>query len=255
MANLIWQPEYPFDAIIFDCDGTLSEIEGIDELARFNSVEDVIEELTAEAMGKTGLNPEVYEKRLQIVNPTLSQLLALGREYVTHLSPHATNVVEILRKFDKTIYLVSAGLFPAIAMLGAALQIPEKNIFGVNIKFNESGNYLDFERDSPLIQNKGKRIIIDELKAKHEAILYVGDGLNDLAVCDQVARFVGYGGKFYRQNIADMCDFYIQTRSFTPLLPLSLIRSEVEELSQDEINLYIKGLEAIDKNLVKINSK
>ena len=37
-----WQLDHPINAIVFDCDGTLSIIEGIDELARNNGVGDAV---------------------------------------------------------------------------------------------------------------------------------------------------------------------------------------------------------------------
>lgn len=40
----------PVDAVISDCDGTLSTIEGIDELARMNDVYAEISQLTQAAM-------------------------------------------------------------------------------------------------------------------------------------------------------------------------------------------------------------
>ncbi|TAK75879.1 MAG: phosphoserine phosphatase, partial [Gammaproteobacteria bacterium] len=60
----IWQPQAPIPAIVFDCDGTLSMIEGIDELAKHNGVSEAVQALTAEAMEKTGLHPDLYRQRL-----------------------------------------------------------------------------------------------------------------------------------------------------------------------------------------------
>ena len=92
----------------------------------------------------------------------------------------------------------------------------------MNIHFDEQGHYRDFDRTSPLIHNQGKRIIVEQLKKQHANLLYLGDGLNDLAVRDLVTRFVGYGGWYYRQNIADQCEFYIKSPSLLALLPLAL---------------------------------
>src|SRR5258706_8813294 len=61
----------PFERIVFDCDSTLSRIEGIEELskARPAAVVAEIAELTAQAMdGRVPLE-EVYGRRLQLVAP------------------------------------------------------------------------------------------------------------------------------------------------------------------------------------------
>ena len=72
----------PVDEIFFDCDSTLSTIEGIDELARLKGVEARIVELTNAAMdGKIPLQ-EVYAERLEACWPRV-QPLGVPRPAVT----------------------------------------------------------------------------------------------------------------------------------------------------------------------------
>lgn len=52
-----WQLAMNISAIIFDCDSTLSSIEGIDELAETKNVQQEVSRLTELAMNKTGINP------------------------------------------------------------------------------------------------------------------------------------------------------------------------------------------------------
>ena len=55
-----------FDLIFFDCDSTLSHIEGIDELARQKGIFDEVQQLTAAAMdGEVHLS-SVYDRRLDL---------------------------------------------------------------------------------------------------------------------------------------------------------------------------------------------
>src|SRR5437016_3271945 len=82
-----WQLQTPISAIIFDCDGTLSAIEGIDELAKNTGVSEAVQSLTAEAMGKSGLNPGLYQKRLDLTYPNREQVTALGYQYYAHKVP------------------------------------------------------------------------------------------------------------------------------------------------------------------------
>ena len=71
-----------FSAICFDCDGTLTRIEGIDELARRSGQEDAIAPLTAAAMEGSLSLEEVYAKRLAVVRPDRDALAWLGQRYV-----------------------------------------------------------------------------------------------------------------------------------------------------------------------------
>lgn len=240
-----WQLQTPINAIIFDCDGTLSTIEGIDELAENNGVSTIVKSLTADAMGKSGINPELYQKRLDLVQPSHEQVRTLGQQYFTHQVPDVDNVIQIFKRLNKTVYLVSAGLYPAVSIFGELLKIPQKNIYAVDIHFDSQGNYLSYEKTSPLVYNDGKRKIVTQLKSLHQDIIYVGDGLNDYSTYDLVTRFVGFGGAFYRENIASRCQYYIHELTMAPLLPLSLTQKEYENLDTEEQSLYHKGLTQI----------
>ena len=86
--------EPPYDAVVFDCDSTLSELEGIDELAGGRSAE--VSELTARAMAGELPMEAVYGRRLELLRPTRTELeqVALDRELEARqeglaLRPHA----------------------------------------------------------------------------------------------------------------------------------------------------------------------
>jgi phosphoserine phosphatase len=251
MLTPTWQLQTPITAVIFDCDGTLSTIEGIDELANNNNVGDIVQSLTREAMGKSGMTLEIYEERLTLVQPTKDQVYSLGKNYFAHQIPHAADIINSLKRLNKSIYIISAGLYPAVAMFGEMLQIPPENIFAVDVEFNAMGHYLNFDRTSPLVQKNGKRTIVNQLKNAHPTLAYVGDGLSDYEVYDLVTRFVGYGGAFYRENIAASCQYYIKTLSLAALLPLSLTEKEYQQLTVKEKILYDIGVAAIQEGHVK----
>jgi phosphoserine phosphatase len=228
----------------------LSSIEGIDHLAFKNGACEEVKNLTQEAMGKTGLNPTLYRKRLDLVKPTQQQVISLGMEYFTHRVPDAENIIALLKRLNKAVYIISAGLTSPVTIFGNMLQIPVSNIFAVNIEFDDQGHFLDFNHHSPLVTVDGKRQVINEIKTRHEKLAFIGDGLNDLAAADLVTRFVGYGGVFFRENIAAQCQFYIKTLSLAPLLPLVLTEAEQQSLLPAEKKLYTKGLQAIQDQQV-----
>lgn len=247
-----WQLTTPINAIAFDCDGTLSKIEGIDELAKYNGVSEPVQALTKEAMSKTGLNPTVYEQRLLLVKPKQEQIFEVGKRYIAEQIPDIKAIIAIFTRLKKSVYILSAGLSPSVTLFAEALHIPRTHVFAVDLTFDTHGHYVDFDRNSPLVHNEGKRQIVNELKTRHPQMIYVGDGLNDLSTIEVVTRFVGYGGVFYRDNIAAKSPFYITTLSPTALLPLSLTQEEVTLLSADENNLYQQGLDAINQHQVLI---
>lgn len=252
MSTTSWQLDNPVSAIVFDCDGTLSSIEGIDFLAKNNGVGEAVKTLTSEAMGKTGLNPDLYQQRLDLVFPRREQVYALGHQYYAHRVPDIIDVINLFKRLNKSVYLVSAGVNPAVKMFGEMLQIPVENVFAVDLRFDQQGNFLDFERSSPLVNNDGKRAIVQQLKSQHQNIVHIGDGLNDVVTLDLVTRFIGYGGVAYRQNIAELCKYYINTLSFAPLVPLTLTLDEINALLPEEQALYQKGVAMIQEGKVQI---
>lgn len=243
-----WQLTTPISAVIFDCDGTLSSIEGIDELAKINDVSDIVQRLTQEAMGKTGMRPDLYKKRLDLVRPSHRQIETIGQAYINHQVPDVFDVIQIFKRLKKSIYIISAGLLPAVTIFGNYLQIPPENIFAVDIQFDNTGNYLDFDQQSPMIKKYGKREIVEQIKLQHSNTAYIGDGLTDYEVYDLVTRFVGYGGAFYREHLAKLCEFYIKTLSMSALLPLLLTEDEYHQLRHKEKILYKNSLITLAKD-------
>jgi len=76
-----------YDLIFFDCDSTLSTIEGIDELAKLKGKEQRVGLLTQKAMDGDLDLEEVYGKRLKAIRPTRGQLKAIEERYYETLVP------------------------------------------------------------------------------------------------------------------------------------------------------------------------
>jgi len=252
MTTHSWQLSHPIDAIVFDCDATLSQIEGIDALAKANGVEERIRLLTEEAMEKTGLNETIYAQRLDLVKPTAVQLSALGDEYYAHLTLDVDRVIQVFQRLNKSVYVISAGIQSAVESFVANLNIPKENVFAVAVYFDNRGNYSGYDAESPMTCQHGKREVVEKLKQQHPHMLHVGDGMNDVEAATVVDRFVGYGGAYFRRHIAWLCDFYITSQSVTPLLPLTLTAEEENNLDASGKKAYEQGLYHIDNGEVLI---
>ena len=252
MKKSQWQLTAPVDAVVFDCDGTLSLLEGINELAKLNGVGDEVCRLTDKAMADTGITEELYSRRLSLVQPSKHQIEEMGQEYFNARSPDALEVIRILQHLNKVIYIMSAGVNPAVMIFAELLGVPKSNVFAVDVSFDAEGHYRDYDKVSPLTGSGGKRILTLKLREKHKTIMHIGDGMNDVSAKPCVTRFVGYGGVFYRERIESHCDFYIRSASLTPLLPLVLTENECSNLSKEERQYYDRGMGFIDGGEVLI---
>ena len=99
-----------FDYIFFDCDSTLSSIEGIDELARSKGKFDEIKAMTDAAMDGEVYLDAVYDRRLEILAPTHEEIVALEPLYRSTVIPGSAGVIGALRAAGKEVFIVSGGL-------------------------------------------------------------------------------------------------------------------------------------------------
>ncbi|MDP6363278.1 MAG: HAD-IB family phosphatase [Candidatus Poseidoniia archaeon] len=195
-----------FTHVCFDCDSTLSQIEGIDWLAAQAGAD--VAALTRQAMeGELPLE-EVYARRLELVRPKREALSRLGDVYVTALVDGAAEAVAALGAAGVAVHLVSAGLQQALLPLAAALGVPPERLHAVELRFDRDGNYAGFEA-GPLTRSGGKREVVATIMADGGACAFVGDGITDLETRDDVAMFIGFGGVVRRRAVEAACEHYI----------------------------------------------
>ncbi|QHG92250.1 HAD family hydrolase [Coxiella endosymbiont of Amblyomma sculptum] len=245
MFRADWELTKPLDAIVFDCDGTLSQIKGIEYLATSNHVDTDVRLLTDVATNLTGINVDIYRKCLDLVHPTIDQVSHLSKYYYDNLTPDADRVIAIFQDMNKPVYVISAGIKMAVEAFAERLGIPTAHVFAVEVYFDSKGQFNAYDEDSPMISQLGKCKIIKNLIKQYPRIAHIGDGMNDIEAANVTERFIGYGGSCYRHHIAKLCDFYITAKTLAPVLPLCLVFDEQKQLSQEDRNLFQKGLNQI----------
>jgi phosphoserine phosphatase len=218
-----------FAAICFDCDSTLTRIEGIDELALRSGREAEIAPLTAAAMDGALSLEEVYARRLEIVRPGWDALTWLGGRYVEEMVDGARETIAALQGIGKPVYLVSGGLVQSVATLAQAVGIPSFRVRAVEIYLDGAGRYAGFDANSPLVRGDGKAEICRALAENYGAVAIVGDGVTDLAARASGAYVVGFGGVVRRQAMAEGADCFVARAPLTRTLDALLTASELRE--------------------------
>lgn len=215
-----------FNAVCFDCDSTLSRIEGIDELGRNAGCEAEIAELTNAAMdGKIALD-DVYGKRLDRVQPSHAALNWLGNRYAAEIVPGAKETIARLQSSGVAVYVVSGGLLQPVAAFAQSLGIEASHIYAVEVYFDTAGAYQGFDMSSPLTRSDGKAIICRAIAAAHGSVAMVGDGVTDLSARAGGAYVVGYGGVVRRPAVEQGADYYVSTPCLTGTLTALLTNDE-----------------------------
>jgi len=221
-----------FSAVCFDCDGTLTRIEGIDELARRSDLEAEIAPLTEGAMDGTLSIEDVYAKRLEIVRPDRDALEWLGVRYLEELVEGASEAVAVLQRLGKFVYVVSGGLLQPVTTLAEALGIEPANVRAVEVHLDGAGHYSGFDANSPLVRSDGKADICRELSARHGQVAIVGDGVTDLAAKSSGAYVVGFGGVAHRKIMVEGADSFVADATLASTLEVLLTDVELQSASQ-----------------------
>lgn len=260
-------PATSFRLIFFDCDSTLTTIEGIDELARLKGQYERIAELTRRAMDGEIKLEEVFAARLELLRPTRADLRRIAQAYRETLAPDAKEAIAALRFAGCEVYIVSGGLLPAVQELARSLGLPGRNVRAVPIQFDQlAGQWWRYDLDryggnpderylglppTPLIETQGKRQIIAELSGAEKRTMLVGDGVTDLEARDVVKMFVGFGGVIARDRVAAEAAVYIAANSLAPAVPLALSAGDAEQLRRsDHAPVLRQGLHLIEQQQV-----
>jgi phosphoserine phosphatase len=210
----------PPQVICFDCDSTLSAIEGIDELARVRGPEVYarVEEQTREAMEGRIAVEAVFGRRLEVIQPRSADVAAVGRQYLEQIEPTALETVARLKGAGWTPIIVSGGFRPIIAPLAAHLGIAR--VEAVDLYFDSAGNYAGYDERFPTTRSGGKPEIMRVLRAelRPARLVMVGDGVSDLETKPEVDLFVGFGRYAERPKVKAGAAAFVH--SLAELIPL-----------------------------------
>jgi phosphoserine phosphatase len=209
-----------YDLVFFDCDSTLSSIEGIDELAARAGVD--VSELTNAAMDGRLPMEDVYRKRLEMINPSAEDFEWLGELYISTAIADAKSVITKLHTCKIQVHIISGGLMPGILPFAHHLGIAPERVHAVPYDCdNPEPSY-----SHPLANNGGKPAVAElvgsELGVAQERRLLIGDGVSDLEASSAVNQFVGFGGVVEREAVKSAATQYIEGPLLEPLLDIVL---------------------------------
>jgi phosphoserine phosphatase len=239
-----------YRSVVFDCDSTLSALEGIEELAAAQRRE--VETLTDAAMRGAVPLEEVYGRRLDLIRPDRAAVDALVDRYIDGLVDDAVDTVRALTAAGVEVRIISGGLLPAILGLARHMDIPESAVSAVAIHFDEAGAYAGFDDAAPAARAGGKAEVVRAWKSAPPwlpgPVMFVGDGATDLEARSEVDLFVAYAGVVARPAVVDAAPVVVRSRSLSPILPLALGNARPEDPAAAD--LYDRGKSLISSGAV-----
>ncbi len=209
-----------FDVICFDCDSTLSKIEGIDELAKWAGVGEEMAKLTDLAMNGELPLEAVYGKRLETIKPNRASIDKLADLYTQEMVDGVQEVFATLLAQGKEVHIVSGGLRQAILPMANALSLPKQNVHAVDIVFNADGTFQSYDETSPLARSGGKHEICKQLLQGKSSLVMIGDGKTDMEAKQPGVTVIGFGGVCDRVVVRELADGFVVDADLSTVLPL-----------------------------------
>ena len=207
-----------FDIVCFDCDSTLSKIEGIDELGRQSGLYDELVALTNAAMNGELALEDVYGKRLALIKPDKAKMDWLADLYIAEMVDGVEEVFSTLLAQGKQVHIISGGIRQAILPLAEKLGLSNHHVHAVDVLFNADGSYKDFDQQSPLAKTGGKAVVCKQIQTTGTSIVMIGDGKTDLEAKHAGAKVIGFGGVMQRDVVIEQADVFVNKPSLKAVL-------------------------------------
>lgn len=259
----------PYKHIFFDCDSTLTTVEGIDALADASGKSWRVAVLTDAAMSGDVNLEEIYAKRLRTLRPTRGQVRAIRQVYKKNVVPDVIDLIAALQLLDHNVYIISGGLAEPVHDFGLYLGVPRDHIRAVGIEYdrlsgewwynheerpNISERYLTVD-EAPLTVSDGKAQIVGHFLADQAGrSLLIGDGVSDLLAGPAVDLFVGYGGVVDRRQVHEEAPAFITSPSLAPLLAMAAGPAALQQLENTEFRpLLKKAIDYVTEGAIEFN--
>ena len=259
-------PWRPFAITLFDCDSTLSTVEGIDELATGPTDQAAIAAMTDSAMAGDVPLEDVYGQRLSLLNPTRQQILSVRDRYKANAVTDARAVIAALNHAAQDIWVVSGGLAEPVVEFATWLGVAADQVKAVGAEFDPfegnwwadskpDGRYHSYHKGH-LTSTTGKADVIRTNVLGGGRKLLVGDGMSDLAAASAVDLFVAFAGVIDRPAVTDAAPVVITSDTLAPVLALALGPEQVKELVGGEHDHVARACwDAIDAGALRFNDQ
>jgi phosphoserine phosphatase len=199
--------------IIFDFDSTLIKKESLElilEPLLKNSPEKLQEIEKITNLGMQGeLNfRESLEKRLAIASPTKASIDVFTKVYSPSLLTRGIeDFVKELHAKGYKVWIFSGGLTESISPFAKVLKIPVKNIYAVEVNWNDDGSFKSLNNtngacDSKLLAfEKAKELLQGE-------VIAIGDGFTDYQLFEAgfANKFIAYTEHAERKAVVEKAE-------------------------------------------------
>ena len=210
--------------VIFDFDSTVINDESLEmilktKLENAPEKQHAIAELTAKGMnGEIGFYDSLSQ-RMAIATPSQQDLQQFAQQHCpSAFSAGLAQLVQVLQKNEIGVWILSGGFEEAIKPFARYLGIPESQVHGVRINWDESQNFLSLNTENYFALSKlaGAEALRGYFSSP---TVIVGDGYTDYVLYKEgiADYFIAYTEHVARPKVLEVADYQaasIQELSF-----------------------------------------
>ena len=206
--------------LILDFDGTLVQIEALEELAKISlaSYPDrrkriaVVEQLTEQAMkGELDFSAALTQ-RLDLLQARRSHIATLIARLKSKITPSFLRSFAADKKFwsRHPLFIVSGGFREYIVPIAAQFGIAENKVFANEFIINNHNRVVGYNERNPLAHSGGKVEIVRLIRQQSQAtpVVILGDGWTDYEIREQgqADKFFVFTENVRRQPVVAVAD-------------------------------------------------
>ena len=198
-------PTARYASVVFDCDSTLSDLEGIDALCDALPPEEAAQVARAdrrrdERRGPAGRRLRATTRHRAAVRRRPAS--AWGAATWSGWCRARAEVVRTLLDRGVDVAIVSGGLAPAVRILARELGSPGTPCTRWTFASTTRAGTSTSTAPRPCGATRARSRCSRRCRARRSPLLFVGDGVTDLEAKDVVDLFVGYGGVVAREAVS-----------------------------------------------------
>lgn len=169
--------------VIFDFDSTIVTCESLEKILLQNlegqpDIAQKIAEITEAGIRGKITFAESLAERLRLAAPTKEQVALFGQQALQWITPGMEELIQDLHNHGMEVWIISGGIQETLMPVAKKLHIPESQVKGVTLLWDEEGDFAGIDPSDSFSRSKLEGAKLFEEKWESPKIM-VGDAVSD----------------------------------------------------------------------------
>lgn len=194
--------------VVFDFDSTLITCESLEEILKSKNLnaEQVLRltEITGQGMSGEISFLSSLEQRLDLASVSKKDFKAFGESAWKFLTPGMHELVQDLMNRSVQVWVISGALREVLLPIGKKIGIPEKQLLGIDLIWNDEGRYTGIDASKPINRSKWEGVR-EDAQGWSKPRIAIGDSITDYSLYEHgaVDHFIAFTQYVRRKAVLD----------------------------------------------------